>query len=223
MTKERYNKGDAYEDDVFRILTEKKLLPENCKRGGASNKCDVQFIHNGKTFQVEVKNVWSTDFGQKRLSWSKEKDWHWIKKDSITDFYDKLGVIKFLKARNIIPIRYTKDKSLITQTDKRKDQNNFEGKMDVPLEALLKYYENKDCFYIQIGGSGFYHLRKDAANLGTQPLDCKLWMRFRAKAHTTDPAHNYSFFAVLKLVSRPLKSKFSLDNTAGQIFPLITP
>lgn len=71
MTKERYNKGDAYEDDIFNIMKEKKLLLHGAKRAGASNKGDVQFIHRGKIFNLEIKNVWTTDFGQKRLIWSK--------------------------------------------------------------------------------------------------------------------------------------------------------
>ena len=53
---------------------------------------EVQFVHNGKIFNLEIKNVWTTDFGQKRLSWSEEKGWHWRKEDNVTKFYDKLGV-----------------------------------------------------------------------------------------------------------------------------------
>ena len=70
---EGYNEGDKYEDKITKILIDKKILPIDYERAGASDKTDVDFIFNKKNINIEIKADENADYGQKELKWSKEK------------------------------------------------------------------------------------------------------------------------------------------------------
>ncbi|MEM2914882.1 MAG: hypothetical protein QXH91_05745 [Candidatus Bathyarchaeia archaeon] len=223
MTRVPYNKGDAYENNIFRILKAKGLLVAGAKRAGAGGGADVVFLHKGKSYKLEIKLDKGVDYGQKMLVWSAKDGWRWSEDDDVTRLYTELGVLKFLKKKGVVPIKFSKPNTNITQADKEADQKNFEDRLpNIPMEALFKYYEGKGCFYIQIGkGFGFYHLSKDVAKLGTQQFNAILRLRFRAKTIHSRPVWNYGFYAVLKIVSIGTKSKFNIEPAKGQVFPPI--
>lgn len=222
MKKGSYNKGDAYEDKIFCILKRKKFLPPNTRRAGAGTGADMPFIHKGKVFILEVKKDKAADYGQKMLKWNSTDGWLWCVDDEVTQLYTELGILKILNNKNLVPIKFSKDKKSITAKDRSGDQRAFEDKIDIPVEALYKYYKGKNCFYIQIGkGLGFYHLEKDVADLGTPQFDAILKLRFRAKTIRSMPLWNYAFYAVLKIRFAGIKSKFNLEPSGSQSFPPI--
>ncbi len=95
--------------------------------------------------------------------------------------------------------------------------------VDIPISALYSYYSEKNCFYIQIGGYGFYHLEKDILNLGTSQFNCQMKLRLRAKTIHSDRIYNYGFYAVLKPASLPEMSIYDIEEEVGQLFPPLHP
>lgn len=212
-----WNLGQVYEKKIQDILQSRGLLPDNL----CGN--DAGFKHNGMHFFVEVKNKTAADFGQKKLTWTKQKGWEWSEKDIITDLYDKLGVMKYID-KNFVPRRYTVSAGSISMLDKRHDQQQFE-KRGIQLSNpryLYEFYARKNCYYIQIENKGLYHLKNDIANLVVPRFMPELTLRLRAKTHQSIPIYAYSFFAVIQAqTNRMAKSLYDLEEKVGA-FPAIT-
>ena len=235
-----YNTGDTYEEKIFDICKKRGLTPEGSTRAGASaHKADVEFIQLGRIYKLEVKNDKNPDYGQKRIHLDVSTGkWRWAKPDPITQFYDQLNVTCFINP-HFKPIWY--QKKIPNQTLKRwysspsqpaydlndlkSDQKNFENKILIPLQSLFTYYKNRGTYYIQIEGSGFYHLDSDIAGLGTQQYQGELYLRFRVKhtGHSRGGPDKCQFMAVLKQKTKSLASNFNIESDLSQTFPNITP
>lgn len=210
------NLGQLYEKKIQNILKNRSLLPADLKGN------DAGFIHRAVEYYVEVKNKTAPDFGQKKLTWSKTSGWEWSEKDVVTDLYDKLGVINQID-KTFVPKRYTVAPDKITEKDRTEDRQKFEKRGIVLTHTgyLYDFYARKQCFYIQIEGKGFYHLKQDIANLVVPRFEPELTLRLRAKTHHSFPYHNYSFFAVIQARTRGmLASSYDLEEKVGT-FPAI--
>jgi hypothetical protein len=187
-----YNKGDIYEDRIHRILLEKSLT--TLGRAGGGSGADIKVNNKVKNIiNIEVKSA-GADYGQKYLEYN--DGWYWSKPDPVTDLYDKMGIIDQINP-SFIPKNSNHEKlpkkewshirqELITQVEKDFDQQNFEKRnIELSLKPLFEYYSGKNCFYIQIDGSGFYHLAEDKFNLGTKQYDGIIQLRLRAKSIRT--------------------------------------
>ncbi|HOW29889.1 MAG TPA: hypothetical protein PK685_04450 [archaeon] len=228
------NKGHKYEDFIFDRLEKLNLMYPGTKKEGMAGGVDSIFCHNGKPYSLEIKDGLEADYGQKKFNWDNTNGWDWSVHDEVTDFYTGLGVLSYVQEKKIKPNRYLKEKSKITYGDAKEDQTKFEDRtFEVTADALWKYYSAKNVHYIQVGkGYGFYHLDKDIAKLGTPQFNCSYILRFRAKYHDrTDRQHktylptpwNYSFFAVLKVKTKPIPSKYNIEKSDGQELPPINP
>jgi hypothetical protein len=218
-----YNQGDSYEEKIFEILQKKKVLSPNAKRGGSSNKPDLIFLHQSRPSFIEVKLDLKADYGQKMLKWENGV-WSWRVDDSVTQLFTHLKILDYINDKNIIPNRYTIPKEEITQAQKKEDQSQFEDQIEIDINALYQYYTNRNCYYIQIGGYGFYHLEEDILNLGTSQFKCKMLLRLRAKTIHSNPLYNYGFYAVLKPDGKPQKvSPYDLEEKDNRAFPPIQP
>ena len=92
------------------------------------------------------------------------------------------------------------------------DYANFKDAfMSIPSNALSDHYAKKGTYYIQVGKSGFYHLKKDVAKLGTPKFDATLKLRIRIKRRTSRELNGYGFLTALKIDKKSSKSKFDLD------------
>ena len=225
------NKGHRYEKKIVEILKNKKLMPTEVAGAGSGPGIDAFFLHRGKKYSVEVKNrANGAEFGQKRLVPEKKgKEWKWdwapkVKGMKITDHYIKLGVLDYLDKKKIIPNKYRKPDPELTFEDVKEDQKNFEDvTYNISDETIGMFYEDK-ADYIQIGnGYGLYHPKTDKAKLGTEKFHGKFFLRFRAKRHTTKNFYCYSFFAVIKCKGLDKKSRYNIEETNDQTFPLIKP
>ena len=225
------NKGHKYEKKIVQILKDKKLMSTEVAGAGSGPGIDAFFLHRGKKYSVEVKNrANGAEFGQKRLIPEKKgKEWKWdwapkVKGMKITDHYTKLGVLDYLNKKKIIPNKYRKPDPELTFDDVKEDQKNFEDvTYDISDETIGMFYEDK-ADYIQIGnGYGLYHPKTDKAKLGTEKFHGKFVLRFRAKRHTTKNFYCYSFFAVIKCKGLDKKSRYNIEETNDQTFPLIKP
>lgn len=218
-----YNKGDSYEEKIFEILQKKNLLSPKAKRGGSSNKPDLIFLHQSRSSSLEVKLDLKADYGQKMLKWE-DGIWSWRVDDSVTQLYTHLKILDYINHKTIIPNRYTIPKEEITQAQKTEDQKQFEDKREIDINALYQYYSNRNCYYIQIGGYGFYHLEQDILNLGTPQFNCEMVLRLRAKTIHSQPLYNYGFYAVLKPDGKPQQvSPYDLEEKEDRVFPPIQP
>lgn len=224
-SKKPYNKGDAYEDKIFRIMEMHNITPKGSRRAGAGTGTDCIFITQGKEYNLEIKKDLKADYGQKTFHWSNEMGWSWSIKDDLTDFFDKFHVIELLNKKNISPNKFTKLKEVLTLEDKKSDQTLFEDRtLRVPAESLFNFYKRKGCSYLQVGeGFGFYNLGDDPANLGVPEFHSDFMLRLRAKTIRSLPIWNYTFYAVLKVVGKPEKSTYNLEESKAQPFPKIKP
>lgn len=221
-----YNKGDIYEHTIFLILQTKKILSKDSTRAGAGGGADIKFLHKSQECNLEVKLDLKADYGQKMLKWNDEELWSWCKTDSVTEFYTSLDLLNKINRKKIVPNRFTIPKKQITTADKQKDQQVFEDSIDIDINALYDFYANKNCYYIQVGGYGFYHLQQDILSLGTPQFICQMRLRLRAKTIHSQPVYNYGFYAVLKVLKTrdaPQKSKYDLEEKDSRSFPPIMP
>lgn len=216
-----YNKGDTYEGIIFDLLTTKGLIALNSKRGGAGNQPDISFVHDNRQTNLEVKLDLEADYGQKMLKWN-DGIWSWCVDDIVTEFYTQCGVLQFIQTKQITPNRYSIPKQEITLAQKNEDQKHFEDKLDISINTLYDFYAHKNCFYIQVGNHGFYHLKQDILDLGTPQFNCGMKLRLRAKTIHSEPIYNYGFYAVLKVNSKPVKSSYDIEEKDGRRFPPIT-
>lgn len=106
---------------------------------------------------------------------------------------------------------------------KKQDQKAFEDKLEININSLYDFYGDKDCYYIQIGGYGFYHLKQDILSLSAPQFACKMKLRLRAKTIHSTPVYKYGFYAVLKVdkKEKPQKSCYDLEQKDGRKFPPI--
>ena len=225
------NKGHVYEKKIVKILQDRNLVPDGVTGAGSGPGTDAVFLHNKKKFRLEIKNnVVGPDYGQKRLIPYKDgSNWKWdwapsVRNLKITNYYTKMGVLDYLNEKKLIPNKYRKPKLDLTLQDVKEDQKNFEDRtFSIPDEAFSIFYEDK-ADYVQIGsGKGFFHLTSDKANLNTEKFHATFILRFRAKRHTTKNFHSYSFFATLACKRVDLISKYNIEETLEQKFPLIKP
>lgn len=217
-----YNKGDSYEQNIFDLLNARGLLALNSTRAGAGNSIDIKFLHNFQEYNLEIKLDLEADYGQKMLKWD-NGIWRWCVDDAVTSFYTSVGVLDIINAKNFIPNRYSILKEEITTQQKNEDQRAFEDKVEIDINSLYDFYGGKDCYYIQIGGYGFYHLKQDVLSLGTPQFDCRMKLRLRAKTIHSSPVYKYGFYSVLKVdkKEKPKKSHYDIEEKDRRTFPPI--
>ena len=221
------NKGHKYEKKIVEILQNKGLMPSEISGAGSGPGVDAFFIHKGKQYSVEVKNLPAAEFGQKRLIpkfENKKWKWTWAKDEEITRYYTKIGVLDYLNNKKIIPNKHRKPDNKIILEDVKTDQHNIaESTFPIPDTAIAMFYQEK-ADYVQIGaGYGFFHTKNDKAKLGTEKISANCILRFRLKRHARIPVHNVSFMAVIRSKNLSKKSNYNLEDTDIQKFPGITP
>lgn len=217
-----YNKGDLYEQTIFEILQNKKLIPENFLRAGAGGGADVKFVYKSQSYNLEVKADLNADYGQKMLRWNLDsKLWYWSVDNPVTQLYTSIGVLDYVNEKKFIPNRFTVPTDRITIQHKKQDQKAFEDRHDLDIRALYEFYSHKNCYYIQVGGYGFYHLQEDILNLNTTKFNCGIHLRLRAKTIHSVPIHNYGFYAVIKTNGEPELSAYDIEEKDNRSFPPI--
>ena len=214
-----YNKGIEYEDKIYNILLKKRLVFPGTKPGKSSKKEDISF---SLRIKMEEKKDLKADFGQKFLEWNKKTQiWKWSKTDEVTELYDTIGILKYLNKKKFVPKKHNIPDNLLTKADKKFDILNFEDSINIENKPFEKYYNKKNCYYIQIGaGYGFYHISRDKYYLGTPKLKPTFTLRLRAKTIHSTPIYNYRFLAVLKIKNKPRKSNLNIEENKNQKFPL---
>ena len=212
------NKGHDYEDKIKVFLKSSNLLPDNLGNN------DAGFIHRNKVYFLEVKSKKTSDFGASKIIWNPtDKRWLWNEPDVINQMLDEIKVLNYIN-KNFTPYKHTIPDKKIDKTKKEFDQKQFETKIPLFDNAnfIYDYYAQKDCFYIQVEGKGFYFLKEDIAKLGVPQFNPLLnYIRLRAKTHHSEPESDYSFRAEIQAKRRSLKiSNFDIEEVVGKFPPI---
>ena len=235
------NLGFEYEKKIIKILKKEKLIPEDKKITGGSDKADLVVNYGGNKIIIELKNKdQGADYGQKELIWSSDKLWSWSlgknkTEDATVKLFKGLKIIENYIDKDFKPRRYSKKKSMkakkksiyedVTVEDYKYDLKHMEKpNIPIPLNTLFKYYAIKNCFYIQIEKSGFYHLQEDKFKLGTKQFDGKISLRLRAKyrgsrKNISKKPWDYGLLAKISLTKKATPSHLDIEKLEKREFP----
>jgi len=122
------NKGLIYERKIKDILTNRNLLPPSLAAKLVPTENDAGFVHNGKEFFLELKNISAPDYGARQIDYdAATKNWKWNKTDAMTLLFDRIGILQ--KAKAFIPRKFVKADHELTDADKRFDRTSFAHKV----------------------------------------------------------------------------------------------
>ena len=237
----KINLGFEYEKKIIKILRKEKLIREDKKITGGSDKADLVVNYGGNKIIIELKNKdQGADYGQKELIWNSDKLWSWSlgknkTEDATVKLFKGLKIIENYIDKDFVPMRYSKKKSMkakkksiyedVTVEDYRYDLKHMEKpNIPIPLNTLFKYYAIKNCFYIQIEKSGFYHLQEDKFKLDTKQFDGKISLRLRAKyrgsrKNIPKKPWDYGLLAKISLTKKPTPSHLDIEKLEEREFP----
>jgi hypothetical protein len=211
------NKGLEYERKIKDLLIKRNLLPMHLQGQLISTGNDAGFKHDKKEFFLEIKNKDAPDYGAKKIVYDPAKKiWKWNETDYMSALFDKIGVLN--QINKFEPRKYVKPDALLTQDDKDFDRRSFEKTITLSgtsgANLIHEYYDQKRCYYIQVEGKGFYYLLANQAGINNmQKFLPVVSLRLRAKTHSSDSLHNYSFRVIIVGSRRTIfKSNFDLED-----------
>ena len=212
---ESNNKGFQYEVEIYNILKSNNLTPPTFKPAGGGHGPDGMFMFHGQPYNFEIKLDQKADYGQVQLNY-KNGSWDFGgSNEEAKELYNSLGVLDFVRkqwGKSGQPRKGSVSSRDFTQDDVSHDYSNFKNAyMTVPASLLASHYGKKGTYYIQVGGVGFYHLKKDEAKLGTPQFDATLKLRIRIKRTGSSRLNQYGFLTALKIDKKASKSKFDMD------------
>lgn len=217
------NKGLLYEAQLNKALKKAGLQRASFQSAGSdSNAPDAELTIKPAPLKVEVKLDLKVDFGQGSLDYDLEKK-KWILGGADTDsakqmrvFLETIGVTRIVNlkwGRHGAPRKFTVPTEHFSKKDVEWDYSRFtDFFVQVPSDAVARYYNSKKTYYIQIGGGyGFYWMGHDVARLGAPKFTVNLRLRVRLKRGGSQPINNYRFTTALQAISLP-ESQVSLDD-----------
>jgi hypothetical protein len=221
------NKGFLYESQLNKSLKKYKVQRKDFQPAGAdSNAPDAEIRVKGQDYKVEVKLDTKVDFGQGSLDYDlKNKKWilggaNTSSAQEMRSFLTSIGVLKIVndnwnaKSKGI-PKKFTVETSKFTKKDVDNDYTKFKDFfVDIPSNAVARYYNSKKTYYIQIGGGkGLYYMGSDPAKIGCPEFTLKLRLRVRLKRGGSNPINNYRFTTAIQAVAGSLhQSTSDLDD-----------
>lgn len=233
-SKQRLNRGKAYEYLIFKKLKTAKLLDSNCISPGGDNpsKPDAVFIYKGIPYNLEVKiNERDVEFGELALSYEINRNrWQLAGADNPVG-QAKRDFLKSVRAEEYInstwgrlgpPMKFLySDAKNFSQELKEHDLRTFQKSfLSVPLSGIEAFYAAKSTYYLQVGGSkGFYYMRDDAAGIGAPKFTPrKVALKLRLKTNDASRPNRYSFVVAL-CAEEIAPSVFDLDKNLDFLRP----
>lgn len=199
--------GVEYENKVLSTIKPqiKKLDNFSIKEGSSTaafsaNEPDLQLVAFNKTINIEIKQDAKTQMGggsfnynmkKKKYSLSAKTQIDEVVEEKILEVLDKKRkdlniLLEYVKDNDInaiaqdvdgLPLRATK--KMWEQLTKRRLLVPLNGKVETNIDFLYDHYENKKCFYIQVGGAGFFYLKKNPLKLPIPQLDTSFVIELR--------------------------------------------
>jgi hypothetical protein len=221
------NKGFLYEQTLNQKLKDFKVQRKTFQAAGAdSNAPDAEITVKGKNWKVEVKLDTKVDFGQGSLDYDlKKKKWilggaNTASAQEMREFLSSIGVLKIVNQKwshtlKGVPRKFTVETADFTKKDVDNDYKKFtDFFVDIPSDAVSRYYNSKNTYYIQIGGAkGLYYMGSDPAEIGCKEFTLKLRLRVRLKRGGSNPINNYRFTTAIQAIAGSLhQSNLDLDD-----------
>jgi len=208
--------GFNYENEVGNRLKQHGLMsPAKKTAGSSADAPDAEMTVKGKTHALEVKAGHSAMMGQLELHHSDEKGWHVSPKSAkkypaTTDYIHKSG---FLEKVN----KHWGKPSGDYHTDLK--MGNVHDTREGTEGIAAHYHEDRHTPYMQIKGKGLFHLKHDAADIGTSKLEGNTHLRARMKPRSTDPKTGKRKYGALIVMSlkKPNTSSIDLDKHTEQL------
>lgn len=237
--------GLQYELKVYKAIQQaniKGLTPGDKPAAGFSNvgAGDIEARYNGKPFNVEVKLSARDQMGGTSFRYDmRSKAFEPVKELDPNDLEILLDAAKsktkeidaYLKAaQKLEPTQYHKQiDGLPVKVSKAgreilKNQGllaKINKNIDIDIGFMIRHYNKKGVYYIQIGGAGLFYLGKNPFKLPVPPLKGSIRVEMRlayAGGKLSFPDGTEARSAGLRLQARLLangKSDYSLDNAAS--------
>lgn len=233
-SKNRLNRGKAYEHLIFKKLKQAKLLDRRCVAPAGDNPAepDAIFMFQGHSHNLEVKiNELDVEFGELAVTYDIDKNkWQLAGQNTVIG-NAKRDFLRSVRAEEYIntvwgaagpPMKFLfTDNKNFTQELKEHDMRMFPKKfLSVPLSGIEAFYAAKSTYYLQIGKRGFYYMREDSGGIGAPKfMPRKVALKLRLKTNAVNPPHRYSF--VVALVAEEIKpSIFDIDRSLDFLRPV---
>ena len=151
----------AHEPDLVLLAHSKPLNIEikqdsKAQMGGTSYNYDMRT----KKFSQGGKSQIDPDLNKLFLKILKSKT---ADLDKLLTYTKKNDIPEL--AKNVKGLPLTATKPMWEELTKRKLLVPLNGKVEAPIDFLYDHYEEKNCFYIQIGGGGLYYLKRNPLKL----------------------------------------------------------
>jgi hypothetical protein len=165
----------AHEPDLVLLAHSKPLNIEikqdsKAQMGGTSYNYDMRtkkFIQAGKS-QIDP----DLDKMFRKILQPKAKDLN-----NLLNYAKENDIPQVAAAIKGLPLTATKP--MWEELTKRKLLVPLNAKIEAPIDFLYDHYEEKNCFYIQIGGGGFYYLKKNPLKLPIPQLQMTFTIELR--------------------------------------------
>ena len=221
------NKGFLYEQALFHKLKDASLVPQGFSPAGSDNLApDLKFIWHGNEYNLEVKLDQKADYGQSGLRYVDDT---WILDGSsaqahvsMREMLTEIGIPRFVNSVDGWgglgqPRKFLREEQGLktSVSDHDYDYNTFLDKyIKIDSNTVSRYYNNKNIYYIHIGGMGTYYMGKDPAQMARSTDMAKfipsLKLRIRKKG-SSDHSKPYRFSLALLVDNKPLASNFDMS------------
>jgi hypothetical protein len=185
--------GVEYENRVLATIKPqiKKLSNFSIKEGSttaafSANEPDLQLVAFGKIINIEIKQnakaqmgggSFNYDMKKKKYSLSAKTKIDEVVEEKILDALNKKRsdlntLLEYVKDNDVnslaqdvtgLPLRATKD--MWEELTKKRLLVPLNEKVETDINFLYDHYEHKKCFYIQVGGAGFFYLKQNPLKL----------------------------------------------------------
>lgn len=188
---------------------------------------DGAFLYKGKEYKIEYKLDWTADLGQATLSYDLKRGRWFISGSQTPEGLEIQDMLKSVGAEGLInsdegwkhlgaPQKFLNANKRVTKEQAAQDYSKYKNRwLSVPSSFTNDYYAAKGVYYIQIGGLGFYHMKKDPARIGAPKFLPNLRLRFRLKPDRggleSENFYNYRFTVALRAMYRPTISRFDIE------------
>lgn len=224
--------GKKYELEIYNIIKKTKLngklfnTQNENELGGCSHKndliCNLYNDNNYINVSIEIKKIKTPDWMQCSLKYDNiDNKWIGSSKNKIPDNSKK--IFENLIANNIlfngnIPPFMLQNITHNEWINIKKNTSDFNDMyIDCPSDTIMKLYNEKGCFYIQISEKGLYHLGNDICNFNVPAFICEQRLRIRTKIHERKNKSGFCKLSVTvacqpKNINSLVNSNYSLDN-----------
>jgi len=227
-----------------------KILNDGISTAGFhSGQIDIEVQYKRKPFNVEIKKDRYSQMGSFSVVYDRDTERFGIRhlfeidpaygnmvlrsikkrKKALNDYIDKAKNIDTFYNKNIsgIPLNITTNARNILQQDGYLRAINLNEYVDTKF--ISEYYNKKNIYYIQIGGSGLFYMGNNPLNLPIPSIDglqaqieYRLGFAGADKSKNETVTHKNKIYPVSKAVLRvtgrilgELKSPYTLDNSGS--------